>query len=135
MNLNNIGRNTNRTNKGWYLAKEHDGAIDGAVTGILISNKPNIVNTTLNALPIPRFVNGRIDDVSTMYIEEENGSQKELEGLIEAEITIPSDSWLQYQTSSYSVSFKGVSDTKGVGQNGHMLQRRPQVEKNGKMSW
>ncbi len=138
MNLQNIGRNSHKTDDGWYLAKEHNSTVDGGITNILHSSHSDI-NTSLNTLPMPVFVDGRIDDVSTIY------KDINLTGLEKAEIAIPSDVWLRFNTkniigmeqgtSSYSVTFKGIADTTGVGENGNMLQRRPQVERNGKMSW
>jgi hypothetical protein len=127
MNLRTIGRVIHKTDGGWYLAKEHNGTLDGGITDILESNNTSII-TSLNALPT--FIDGRIDDVSTMY-----SADIKIEGKHSAEITIPSDTWLRFGTSSYRVIFREVSSTIGIGQDGYMLQRRPQIGRNGKMSW
>ena len=138
MNLATIGRNTHKTDRGWYLAKEHNGAADGQVTSLtshkikvnkndddenhIATNHPNNIN-------IPNFIDGRIDTIETRYTAEK------LTKTNKAKITIDSDIWLQFDNSSYTVTFKDIAETTGVGKNGHMLQRRPQIERNGKMSW
>ncbi len=136
MNLKNIGRNSHKTDDGWYLAIEHNSTVDGKVNGLISDNN----DVTLeNANPVAEFIDGRVDNIETRYTNET------IEGTNKAEIAIDSDVWLRFNTkniigmeqgtSSYSVTFKGVADTTGVGENGNMLQRRPQVERNGKMSW
>jgi hypothetical protein len=132
MNLTSIARNTYKTDEGWYLAIEHNSTIDGGVKA-LTSNDPNVVIE--NSRPTLIFVDGRIDTIETRYII------NSIEGEVKATIEIDSDSWLRFTTnpskelSSYSVTFKGLSDATGVGERGHMLRQRAQVERNGKMSW
>jgi hypothetical protein len=134
MNLNGIGRTSHKTDDGWYLAKEHDGTTDGHITGLTSDNDHITPNyDTLD------FTNGRIDGVSTSYNQDLNSTSSS------AEIAIESDTWLRFNkrnivglpngTSSYTVLFKDISRTKGIGKNGYMLQRRPQAERNSKMSW
>jgi hypothetical protein len=136
MKLNNIGRNSHKTENGWYLAKDHNSTVDGKVNR-LISNNADVI--LQNANHVPDFIDGRVDTIETKYANEA------LEGTNKAEIAIDSDIWLRFNTkniqgmpqgtSSYSVTFKGIADATGVGKRGHMLQQRPPIERNGKMSW
>ena len=137
MNLQNIGRNTYKTDKGWYLAIDHNSTVEGKINKLISSNNTIVVN---NANPVADFIDGRIDNIETEYANET------LAGIHKAEIAIDSDSWLRFNTketvagvsgypSSYSVTFKSISNETGVGKRGYMLNQRPQVDRNGKMSW
>ena len=137
MNLKNIGRNTYKTDRGWYLAVEHNSTVDGKINSLISSNDSVVFK---NANPIADFIDGRVDNIETEYTNET------LEGTNRADIAIDSDVWLRFNTketvagvsghpSSYSVTFKSISNETGVGKRGYMLKQRPQVDRNGKMSW
>jgi hypothetical protein len=134
MKLNNIGRNTSKTDNGWYLAKEHNSSVDGKVTE-LKSNNENIVLE--NVTPVEDFIEGKVDNINVRY----SNNNKPIDGKYKATIDITSDIWLGFNTnvlkknSSYSVTFKGISNETGVGKRGYMLKQRPQIDRNGKMSW
>ncbi len=147
MKLDTIGQNTYKTDSGWYLAKKHNGNIDGGLLSSPISSN-NDINISISTLD---FVDGKIEDVLTSY------TGAKLESLVKAEIAIPSDAWLRFNSketvagisgypSSYFVTFKpvsgmaGINTKKGIGL-GHNLMRSSKgnlngiVEKNGKLSW
>jgi hypothetical protein len=136
MNLKNISRNSYKTDNGWYLAIEHNSTVDGKINRLVSDNTDVRLR---NILPIPDFVDGRVDTIETIYIAEK------IEGTNKAEIAIDSDIWLRFNTknitgmpqgtSSYSVKFKDISNETGVGKRGYMLKQRPQIDRNGKMSW
>jgi len=138
MNMATIGRNINqKTDRGWYLAVEHDSLVDGRVFR-LVSDNPEI--KAIYPDPIPAFDHGRIDDIVTKYLSDEDPQEE-----VKAQIAIDTDVWLRFNTqnipgmplgtSSYTVTIKTISSTTGAGTTGNLMQSVQKVEHNGKMSW
>ncbi len=146
MNLNNIARNTHKTDsRGWYLAKDHNSTVDGKVTQ-LSSSDENVILENTN--PVANTIDGRISNINAKYTAD-------IEGINKSEITIDSDIWLRFNTktsqekSSYFVTFKSISGLTGVsvsanknssGFGRNLMQGtdgklQGMIKHNGKMSW
>jgi hypothetical protein len=156
MNMSSIGMNiSQKTDRGWYRARGHDGNIDGEVIALVSTNSDiNITSKDLKS-----FSRGKVDNIKVIY----NGDDE-----ITATIRIYSDIWLGLEKieidddvlisdrlissrldgylatnseiealslSSYTVTIKSLSSTTGAGSAGRLLNRVQKVEHNGKMSW
>ena len=124
MNLGAVGQYSERTSKGWYLAKNHDASFDGEVTSIVSDN--NKITTTFNNGG--NLQAGKIPTLETQHNDE-------ITDLQEAKLTIETDDWLNSNNNFYNVSFKNQSTLSGTGNTGHLLGVNNNVDKNGKMSW
>ena len=132
MSMSSIGMNiSQKTDRGWYRAKEHNGNIDGEIIALVSPNSD--INITYQDLK--SFNKGRVDNIKVIY----NGDDE-----ITATIRIYTDIWLGLKQddtnntlslSSYTVTIKNPSSTTGAGNAGGLVNRVQKVEHNGKMSW
>ncbi len=126
MGLNAVGGNSLRTDRGWYIAKNHQSNVDGSVDSLASNN--NKINTTFNN-------GGNLQDGKIPTLETQH--RDAIEGLQEATITINTNGspWLNSSNNKYDFKFKNTSELSGTGSTGHILNMSEKVEKNEKISW
>jgi len=117
---------TNREQSGWYLSINHEGEVDGNVTGLTLALdnltlQPNPSVATPLTLPNGRngVENATFSDCSHKRVE----------------VTIITDPVLSFQPNSYILNCTNPSEWVGTGHTGHTVQIKPNLNRNEKMSW
>ena len=126
MNMGTVGRNTQRTDYGWYIEVGHTDGIDGDIIN-LINDNPN--NVTTEPTGSVNLINGRNANVRARYIGDDMSTKEK------AIITIETSSWLNFIDNIYSVTFKKAGDTTGEGERGHERNATRRIKSNGKLDW
>jgi len=118
---------TDREEAGWYLSINHNGEVDGNVTGLTLTPDGTVdlspVPTLADPLTLPGGSNG--GENATFN----NCNYKRVE------VTIETDPVLNFQPNSYILNCVSPSEWVGTGQTGHTLQIKPNLNRSGKMSW
>jgi len=141
MKLGTVGEViSSKTNRGWYLAKNHDSNTEGKVSNLVVL-PPNDSDVSVTPMSVfPPFVNGKIKAINTHYL-----LKNEPITAIRAEIAIDTDVWLRFNrraiigmplgTASYFINIKAISSTTGAGDTGNLIETVQKTEHNGKISW
>ncbi|CAA6818517.1 MAG: Unknown protein [uncultured Sulfurovum sp.] len=133
MNLKNIGFNTQKTDLGWYVDREHNSKLDSNVSSLISSNSDFQIEPAI----IPSFLNGRINNIYVKY------SKSVPETLTKTEIEINTQPWLRYHKNTdnsagipfFRLAIKDISALTGIGVEGNQAEITKKIDANGKMDW